>query len=78
MYWVFIAVHGLSLVVADGDYSPVGLLIAVVPLVEHGLSSMGSVALQHVESSWTREPMFPALAGRFLTTVPPGKSSHGL
>ena len=37
LYWVFIAMHGLSLVVVDGDYSLVGLFIAVVPLMEHGL-----------------------------------------
>ena len=39
---------------------------------------MGSVAPQHVESSWVREPMFPVLSGRFLTTLSPGKSSYGL
>ena len=37
LYWVFIAVHRLSLVMANGDYSLVGLLVVVVPLVEHGL-----------------------------------------
>ena len=37
LHWVFIAMHGLSLVVVDGDYSLVGLFIAVVPLMEHGL-----------------------------------------
>ena len=40
---------------------------------------MGLVALRHAESSWTRdgpgiEPVSPALAVGFLTTVPPGKS----
>ena len=42
LYLVFIAVHGLSLVVAGGDYSLVAvhrLLIGVVSL-EHGLQSM--------------------------------------
>ena len=38
---------------------------------------MGLVALIHVESwhveSFRTEPMFPALAGRFLATAPPGK-----
>ena len=41
LYWVFIAVHGLSLVVASGVYSLVlvhRLLIVVASLiVEHGL-----------------------------------------
>ena len=40
LHWVFIAVRGLSLVVASGAYSVVvcGLLIVVASLVaEHGL-----------------------------------------
>ena len=32
-----------------------GLLITVTSLVEHGLGSCGTVAPQHVESSWTRD-----------------------
>ena len=56
----------------------------------HGLSSCGSRALEHRLSScgaWAQllrglwdlpppglEPVSPALAGGFLTTVPPGKS----
>ena len=59
-------------------------------VVEHGLSSCGSWALEHrlsscgsraqlLRSMWDRpgpgiEPVSPALAGRFLTIVPPGKS----
>ena len=59
-------------------------------VVAHGLSSFGSRALeQRLSSCGTRayllrgmwdlprpglEPMSPALAGRFLTTAPPGKS----
>ena len=38
LHWVFIAVHGLSLVSESGDYSLVvvpGLLISVTSLVEH-------------------------------------------
>ena len=50
--------------------------------LECGLSICGTgdlVALQHVESSWTRvKSVSPALAGRFLSTVPPGKSLHEL
>ena len=40
LHWVFVAAHGLSLVVASGGYSLAvrRLLIAVAPLVvEHGL-----------------------------------------
>ena len=60
-------------------------------VVAHGLSSFGLRALERRLSScgarasllrgmWDLpgpglEPVFPALAGRFLTTVPPGKSS---
>ena len=46
LYWIFIAVHGLSLVVAPGGYPLVvvhRLLIAVASLiVEHGLSGFRS------------------------------------
>ena len=61
-------------------------------VVSRGLSSCGSRALEHRLSScgtWAQllcgmwdlpgpgiEPMSPALAGGFLTTVPPGKSYH--
>ena len=38
---------------------------------------MGLVAQRHVESSRTRDQtVSPALAGGFLTTRPPGKSSY--
>ena len=41
------------------------------------LWSMDLVVLWHVKSSWTRDPTpGPALAGKFLTTGPPGKSSE--
>ena len=47
-------------------------------IVARGLSGCGAQALaaaQHVESSRTGlEPMSSTLAGRFLTTGPPGKS----
>ena len=58
-------------------------------VVAHRLSSCGSRALEHRLSSWGAwalllccmwglpgpglKPVSPALAGRFLTTVPPGK-----
>ena len=39
----------------------------------------GLVALQPVESSQTKDgACVPALAGRFLSTAPPGKSSVGV
>ena len=60
------------------------LLIVVASVVaEHRLQSSraqqswhtGLVALWYVEFSWTgMKPMYPTLAGRFLSTVPPGKS----
>ena len=61
-------------------------------VVAHKLISCGSWALEHRLNScgaWAKllhgmwdlpgprlEPVFPALAGRFLTTVPPGKPSN--
>ena len=85
--WVFIAMCGLSLVVASGGYSLVvvrRLLIAVAYLVaEHRLQGVqASVVVVY----WLTCPMAcgifpgqdrthtPGLAGRFLTTGPPGKS----
>ena len=58
-------------------------------VVAHGLSSCGLQVLEHsscvTQAQWLRgmwdlpgpglEPMSPALAGGFLTTVPPGKPS---
>ena len=40
----------------------------------HGLSSCGSPQLGNVPRPGV-EPMSPALAGGFLSTVPPGKST---
>ena len=41
------------------------------------LWGMDSVVLWHVKFSWTTDPTpGPALAGKFLTTGPPGKSSE--
>ena len=83
--WVFVAV--LALVGASGGYSLVlvhGHLIAVTSIVvEHGLQgTQASVVVMHglscpwhLASSQTKiGPMSPALAGRFLSTVPLGKS----
>ena len=87
MNWVFIATCGLSLVVASGDYSLVAvrrLLIAVAYLVaEHRLQGVqASVVVVHGLACPMACGIFPgqdrthtpALAGRFLTTGPPGKS----
>jgi len=39
---------------------------------------MGLVAPRHVETSQTEvEPLSPALTGRFLSSVSPGKSKEG-
>ena len=95
LHWVFVAVHGLSLVAASGGYcllrcvgcSLQWLLLLWSTGSRHvGFSSCGTqaqqlwctglVAPRHVGSSHTRvEPVSPALAGGFLTTAPPGKSS---
>ena len=84
--WVFVSVRGLSLVAASGGHSSsrcAGLSLSrPLLLVEHRLqtcrlSSCGSRA-QLLRSMWDLprpglEPVSPALAGRFSTTVPPGK-----
>ena len=87
LLWVFTAACELSLVVAIRGYSQgamQGLLIAVASLVvEHGLWAHGlsSCTLQAwlTFGKWDIprsgiKPMSAALAGRFLTTAPPGKS----
>ena len=119
LHWVFVAAHGLSLVVASGGYSLLWCTVFSLWWLlllwstgsrhtgfsscntwaqqlqctgsrAHGLSSCGSQALEYRFSSCgTRtqllhglwglprpviEPMYPALAGGFLTTAPPGKS----
>ena len=83
--WVFVSVQGLSLVVASGGHSSsrcAGLslsrpLVAEHRLQMHRLSSCGARAYL-LCGMWDLprpglEPVSPALAGRFLTTVPPGK-----
>ena len=89
---LFVAVHRLLIVVASlccGAW-PLGMQASVV--VAHGLSSRGLQALECKLSScgtqaylfhgmWDLprpgfEPLSPALAGRFLTTIPPGKPSN--
>ena len=84
--WVFVAAHGLSLVAASGGCS----VLRSTGCTRAGFSSCGSRALEHRLSScgarasllrgmWDLpgpglKPVSPALAGRFLSTVPPGKS----
>ena len=58
-----------------------GLSSCGLRALEHSLSSCGAQALL-LRGMWDLprpgiEPMSPALAGRFLTTAPPGKS-HSL
>ena len=85
---VFVSVRGLSPVAASGGHSSSRctgpFTIAASPVVEHRLqthrlSSCGSRA-QLLCGMWDPprpglEPMSPALAGRFSTTVPRGKPS---
>ena len=61
------------------------LLIAVAPLdAEHRLQSTDAVAVAHrIRCMWNlpgqrMEPTFPALAGGFLSTEPPGKSPENV
>ena len=79
----FVAAHRFSLVVARGGSSPDvahRLLIVVAALVvKHRLSSCG-IRTWLLQGMWNPpgpgiEPVSPALAGRFLTTEPPGRSS---
>ena len=78
--------RGLSLVAASGGHSSSHLhrsarasLVAEHRLQTHRLSDCGSRA-QPLRGMWDLprpglEPTSPALAGRFSTTVPPGKPS---
>ena len=83
--WVFIVVQGLSLLVVHGPLIVVASLVkdpssfiqepwhAGSVFVVHGLRSHGMWDLLGPRV----EPVSPALAGGFLTTGPPGKSSIG-
>ena len=78
LHWVFVAACGPSPVAARGVAAH-GLLTAVTSLaVEHRLSSCGT-RVQFPCGMWNLrgsriKPVLPALAGRFPTTGPPGKS----
>ena len=85
--WVFVAARQFSLVAMNGGCLPAvvhRLRIAVASLVVvHGLQSAGSVVVPHQLTCPAAgglllprpgiKPMAPELAGRFLTTEPPGK-----
>ena len=87
---LFVMVHGLLIVVASLWCRAQALGAWASVVVAHGLSSCGSRALEHrlsscgtsaqlLRSMWDLpgtglKPVSPTLAGRFLTTVPPGKS----
>ena len=85
--WIFPAAHRLSLaavntgtlVVHVGFSLQCLLLLGSTSSRAHGLQQLwltSFVSLRHVESSWTGDQtLSPELAGRFLTTGPPGKSS---
>ena len=92
--WVFVSVRRLSLVAASGGYSSLrcmGFSLWWLLLLrstgsrwalECRLSSCGARA-QLLHGMWDLprpgiEPVSPALAGRFLTTAPPGKSPYML
>ena len=69
-----VEVHGLLFLQSMG--SQAWAQVASLQALEHGLSSCDAWASWHVASSQTEiEPMSPALASRFLSTVPPGKST---
>ena len=85
--WVFVSVRGLSLVAASGRHSSsqcAGLsLLRPLLLRSAGSRRAGSVVVAHGPSCSAAcgifpdqgsNPCPPALAGGFLTTVPPGKS----
>ena len=86
--WVFVSVRGLSLVAVSGGHSSLRcaglslsrpLFVAEHRLQTRRLSSCGSRA-QLIHGMWDLprpglKPVSPALAGRFSTTVPPGKPS---
>ena len=86
LLWVFIVACGLSLVVVSGGYSSLwwaGFSLQWLLLLQSmgsrctGFSSCGTWA-QLLRGMWDLpgsglEPVSPALAGRFLTTAPPGK-----
>ena len=84
--WVFISVQGLPLVAASGGHSSsrcMGLSLSRPLVAEHRLqmrklSNCGSRD-QLLRGMWDLprpglEPVSPALAGRFSTPAPPGKS----
>ena len=79
LHWIFVAARGLSLVVASGYFSLrcAGFSLWWLLLWNMGSRLAGLIAPWHVESSQPGiKPMFPALAGGFLTTGSPGKSQN--
>ena len=81
--WVFIAVHRLSLDAMNQGHSALGPQASVVAAC--GFWGAGSVVVPHRLSCSAACGIFPgqgsnlcspALAGRFLSNVPPRKDSH--
>ena len=77
---LFIVVRGLLIVVASRVVEHRALVVWASVVVACGLSSRGSQAqLLYGMCDLPRpglKPVSPALAGGFLTTAPPGKSSE--
>ena len=82
LHGVFFAVRGLSLAAASGGYSSLQcagfslqwlLLLWSTGSRAHGLQKLWYMGL--VDLHMWLKPLSPALAGRFLSIVPPGKSS---
>ena len=91
MCWVFVSMRGLSPVPERGGHSSsrcAGLSLSRPLLLRStGSRRAGSVVMAHGPSRSAAcgifpdqgsEPVCPALAGRFLTTVPPGKPPGSL
>ena len=81
LLWVLVALHWLSLVVVSGGCSLQWLLFLGSTGSRHmGFIGCGTRAYFPFRMwSLSRpgiKPIFPALAGKFLCTVPPGKSRN--
>ena len=81
--WVFVSMHRLSLVAASRGYTLGAvhrlLIVGASLAAEHGLWGAWASVVVHVGlvAPWCVpeiKPVYPALAGGFLTIGPPGKS----
>jgi len=81
LHWVFVAMHGLSLVSASGGFSSYDMWASHCSDLSCSTGSRAQSQLLH--STWNLprpgiELVSPALAGGFLSTVPLAKSSPHL